>query len=255
MQDRAYDIVNISRASGRAKASDWLDNLFDRKIILKGDRKYGEDSSVLAGIASLDGLSVSFVMVDKGRDTKERIEKNFGMPMPEGYRKAYRIMKQAEKFNRPIITFIDTPGAYPGVEAENRGQGEAIAKNILLMTSLRVPIVTVISGEACSGGALALAVSDYIFMLENSYYSILSPEGFSSILARDKISIEEVCERMKLRAQDLKEFGVIDEIVKEEDFSRMVSNMKILLKNKIIELSSQDKDRLLENRKNRFRKF
>lgn len=207
--------VAIARDPKRPNIQDYIKNLFPDFFELRGDRLCGEDYSILGGIARFHGLPVTVIGMRKGRTLEENLRCNFGMPSPEGYRKALRLMKQAEKFRRPILTFIDTPGAYPGLEAEARGQGEAIARNLFEMSRLTVPTIALVTGEGNSGGALALAVSDRVLMLENAIYSILSPEGFASILWKDAGRSGEACELMKLTAQDLLAQGVIDGIVHE----------------------------------------
>jgi len=181
----AWEKVQIARQTQRPKTTDYIKNIFNDFIEFHGDRNFGDDKAIIGGIALLDEIPVTVIGEQKGKSAKENMERNFGMPEPEGYRKALRLMKQAEKFKRPIITFIDTPGAYPGVGAEERGQGEAIAKNIMEMSKLKVPIICIVIGEGSSGGALAIGVGDKIVMLENAVYSILSPEGFASILYKD----------------------------------------------------------------------
>ena len=180
-----------------------------------GDRRFGEDPAIISGIGTLSGRPVTYIAIDKGADLDSRMRNHFGCPMPEGYRKALRLMKQAEKFDRPIITFIDTPGAYPGKDAEERGQGEAIARNLMEMSGLTVPVIAVVTGEGSSGGALALGVANRILMLENAVYSVLSPEGFASILWKDSSRSGEACEIMKLTAQDLYKDGIVEEIIPE----------------------------------------
>lgn len=181
----AWDRVLLARKSDRPKALDYIKYIFDEFMELHGDRLYSDDKAIVGGIAYLDDMPVTVIGEQKGKSTKENMERNFGMPEPEGYRKSLRLMKQAEKFGRPIVTFIDTPGAYPGMGAEERGQGEAIARSMMEMSRLKVPIIAVVIGEGSSGGALAICVSDKIIMLENAIYSILSPEGFASILYKD----------------------------------------------------------------------
>lgn len=207
--------VAVARHPQRPNAQDIFDRLFTDLFIQRGDRLSGEDESILGGIARFHGRPVTVIATRKGRTLEENLRCNFGMPSPEGYRKALRLMRQAEKFHRPILTLIDTPGAYPGMEAEERGQGEAIARNLMEMSLLRVPIVAVVTGEGNSGGALALGVADRVLMLENAVYSILSPEGFATILWKDAGRHEEACELMGLTAPELKRLGVIDEIVPE----------------------------------------
>lgn len=211
----AHDRVFLARHKNRPKVDDYINALFDDLFIQKGDYIGKEDKSIYGGIAMFHGTPVTVLGHRKGRNLAENMEYNFGMPEPEGYRKALRMMKQAEKFGRPIITFIDTPGAYPGIEAEEHGQASAIAKNLAEMSVLKVPVIAVVTGEGSSGGALAIGVANSVFMLENAVYSVLSPEGFASILWKDSNRSAEACELMKLTAQDLKKFNVIDGIVKE----------------------------------------
>jgi acetyl-CoA carboxylase carboxyl transferase subunit alpha len=207
--------VAIARHPQRPGTVDIVENLFTDFLELKGDRCYGEDGAIYGGIGRFHGLPVTVIGTRKGKSLEENLRCNFGMPSPEGYRKARRLMEQAEKFHRPIITLIDTSGAYPGMGAEERGQGEAIARNLLTMSRLKVPIIAVITGEGNSGGALALGVADRVLMLENSAYAILSPEGFAAILWKDAARKDEACEVMHLTAPDLKDLGVIDEIIPE----------------------------------------
>lgn len=213
----AAERVTIARHPGRPNISDYILNLFTDFFEQRGDRFLGEDASIMGGIALYHDRPVTVIGTRKGKNLEENLRCRFGMPNPEGYRKALRLMKQAEKFHRPIITLIDTGGAYPGLEAEERGQGEAIARNLLEMSRLNTPVIAVITGEANSGGALALGVADRVLMLENAVYAVLSPEGFASILWKDSKRSEEACELMKLTAADLKELGVIDEMILEPD--------------------------------------
>lgn len=211
----AWDIVEIVRSPNRPTALDYAQNIFDEFIELHGDRLLKDDKAIVCGLARIDDVNFTVVAEQKGRNTKENIERNFGMPNPESYRKALRFMKQAEKFKRPIVTFIDTKGAYPGTLAEERGQGEAIARNLLEMSRLGVPIIVVVIGEGSSGGALAIGVGDRILMLENAVYSILSPEGYASILWKDSSRAKEAADVMKMTAKDLFDFNVIDKVIKE----------------------------------------
>ena len=211
----AWDIVELVRAPNRPTALDYIDNIFDEFIELHGDRNFKDDKAIVCGLAKLNNDVFTIIAQQKGRNTKENIERNFGMPNPESYRKALRFMKQAEKFKRPIITFIDTKGAYPGIEAEERGQGEAIAKNLFEMSRIKTSIITVVIGEGSSGGALAVGVADRILMLENAIYSILSPEGYASILWKDSSKAKEAADVMKMTAKDLYKFKVIDKIINE----------------------------------------
>ena len=207
--------VALARNPQRPGTADFISALFTDFFELRGDRHFGEDPSILGGVALYHGQPVTVIGHRKGRTLEENLKFNFGMPSPEGYRKAQRLMEQADKFRRPVITFIDTPGAYPGKEAEERGQGEAIARNLAEMSALTVPVVAVVTGEGSSGGALALGVANRVLMLENAIYSVLSPEGFASILWKDSSRHEEACDVMKLTAQDLLNYKVIDEIVPE----------------------------------------
>ena len=214
----AYEKVMAARDANKLTSVDYIAHMFgDSFIELHGDRRYADDKAVVAGLAMLFDTPVTVIGIEKGRNTKERVERNFGQAHPEGYRKALRLMKQAEKFHRPVITFIDTKGAYPGIGAEERGQGEAIASSMLEMASLTVPTISIIIGEGSSGGALALGLGNKVLMLENAIYSILSPEGYASILWKDASRAKEAAEKMKLTAKDLKEMNVIDEIIKEPE--------------------------------------
>ena len=211
----AWERVEIARNPKRKTALDYINEIFDEFIELHGDRCYGDDKAMVCGLGRIENQNYTIIAEQKGRNTKENIERNFGMPNPESYRKAIRIMKQAEKFNRPVITFIDTKGAYPGVEAEQRGQGEAIAKSMFEMAKLTVPVIAIVIGEGSSGGALAIGVANKVIMLENAIYSILSPEGYSSILWKDLSRFKEAADRMKLTANDLYDMGIIETVIKE----------------------------------------
>lgn len=257
----AWERVSLARMSERPKALDYINEIFTNFIELHGDRNFGDDKAIIGGIAKLDEMPVTVIGEQKGKKAKENMERNFGMPNPEGYRKALRLMKQAEKFCRPIVTFIDTPGAYPGMGAEERGQGEAIARNMLEMSNLKVPIICVVIGEGSSGGALAIAVGDKIVMLENAVYSILSPEGFASILYKDASRAKEAAENMKITAKDLKKLNIIDKIIKEpqggvqEDFETVAKELKSYIIKSIKELEKISKEELLQNRYEKFRKM
>ena len=213
----AYERVKLARDSARPKITDYIDRLFTDFIELSGDRLGKEDASILGGIARFNGIPVTVVGHQKGKNLEENLKMNFGMPGPEGYRKALRLMKQAEKFGRPVITFIDTPGAYPGMEAEENGISVSIAENLAQMSSLKVPIIAIVTGEGCSGGALAIGVADRVWMLENAVYSILSPEGFASILWKDSSRSEEACDVMKMTADELLEVDLIDKVIPEPE--------------------------------------
>lgn len=248
-----YEKVMLARDKDRLKITDYIDALFDDFIELKGDGIAGEDSAILGGIASFHGIPVTVIGHKKGATTEENIDCNFGMASPEGYRKAARLMKQAEKFNRPIITIVDTPGAYPGLMAEANGQANAIAENLALMSSLKVPIIAVITGEGSSGGALGIAVADRVFMLENAVYSILSPEGFASILWKDSKKADEAATLMKLTATELLNYGIIDGIIGEGN--KLIRNMDEMIYKEITELSKQKGESLLKNRYKKFREI
>ena len=213
----AWDRVQAARSMTRPVSGDYINTVFDRFMELHGDRLYGDDRAVIGGIAQIGERYVTVIGEQKGRSTKENKLRNFGMPNPEGYRKALRLMKQAEKFGRPIILFVDTPGAFCGVEAEERGQGEAIARNLFELAGLTVPVLSIIIGEGGSGGALALAMANEVWMLENSVYSILSPEGFAAILWKNGKRAAEAAEVMKMTAAELEELGVIDKVLAESE--------------------------------------
>lgn len=256
-----WEKVNIVRHKDRPTGKFYIENIFDNFIELHGDRYFGDDKAIIGGIGTLDNRSVTVIAITKGENTKENIERNFGMPKPEGYRKALRLMKQAEKFKRPIICFVDTPGAFCGVSAEERGQGEAIAKNLFEMSKLKTPIISVLMGEGGSGGALALAVADRVLMFQHAIYSILSPEGFASILWKDGSRVKEAAEVMKITAQDLLEFKVIDRIIKEpyggaqKNPLKMASTLKKALKEEVELLILKEEDKLVNERYERFRNY
>ena len=255
----AWDRVLLARKSDRPKALDYIKYIFDEFMELHGDRLYSDDKAIVGGIAYLDDMPVTVIGEQKGKSTKENMERNFGMPEPEGYRKSLRLMKQAEKFGRPIVTFIDTPGAYPGMGAEERGQGEAIARSMMEMSRLKVPIIAVVIGEGSSGGALAICVSDKIIMLENAIDSILSPEGFASILYKDSSKSKEAAEHMKLTSYDLKKLNIIDEIIKEpkngaqEDFEKVAESLKKCIKEEFKKLLKEEPYNLIEKRYKKYR--
>lgn len=213
----AWDTVQLSRAAGRPVATDYIELLFDDFIELHGDRYFSDDGAIVGGIASFCGMPVTVIGQQKGKNTKDNIKRNFGMPAPDGYRKALRLMKQAETFGRPIICFVDTPGAFCGLEAEERGQGEAIARNLFEMAALTVPVLSIVIGEGGSGGALAMAVANEVWMMENAIYSILSPEGFASILWKDSKKAADAADVMKITAADLYDNGLIEQIIPEEN--------------------------------------
>lgn len=253
--------VQIARHPERPLTMDYIQNCFEDFTELHGDRSFRDDPAIVGGLAKLRDYSVLVVGHQKGRDTKSNLYRNFGMPNPDGYRKAARLFRLAEKFGKPIITFLDTPGAYPGLEAEERGQAEAIAVNLKLMSSLKVPIIIVIIGEGASGGALGIGVGDRVLMLENSWYSVISPESCSSILWRSWDFKEQAAEALKLTAMDLKEHSVIDEIIKEpiggahRNPQKMFETMKETLINEILKLKSIPADELVSLRREKFYKM
>ena len=257
--ETAWQKVQIARANNRKTSLDYIEKIFDEFIELHGDRNYRDDKAMVCGLARIGTQSYTVIAEQKGRNTKENIERNFGMPNPESYRKAIRFMEQAEKLNRPIITFIDTKGAYPGIGAEERGQGEAIASSMLKMAGLKVPIISIVIGEGSSGGALAIGVANKVFMLENAIYSILSPEGYASILWKDASRTEEAAEKMKLTAKDLYELKVIDKIIEEpkdgEDFDLLAENLKNEIVSNINDLNNLTKEKIVEDRYQKFRKM
>ena len=255
----AWEKVEIARNPNRKTALDYIENIFEDFIELHGDRGFRDDKAIVCGLARIENQSFTIIAEQKGRTTKENIERNFGMPNPESYRKAIRFMKQAEKFGRPVITFIDTKGAYPGIGAEERGQGEAIAKSMFEMAKLKVPVIAIVIGEGSSGGALAIAVANKVFMMENAIYSILSPEGYSSILWKDSSRYKEAAEKMKLTAKDLYDLNIIDKIIKEpkkitnENFKKITENIKKEIQSEIAKMSSFTKDEIVNDRYQKFR--
>ncbi|MBU8905161.1 acetyl-CoA carboxylase carboxyl transferase subunit alpha [Desertibacillus haloalkaliphilus] len=256
---RPWERVQIARQGERPTTLDYIDRLFTDFLEMHGDRFYGDDEAIVAGIAKYNGTPVTVIGHQRGKDTKENIRRNFGMPHPEGYRKALRLMKQAEKFDRPIICFIDTKGAYPGMAAEERGQSEAIAKNLLEMAGLTVPVVCVVIGEGGSGGALALGVGNHIHMLENSTYSVISPEGAAALLWKDATLAQKAAETMKITAPDLKKLDVIDEIIPEvkggahRDVDEQAKSIDSVLKKSLDELSKLTKEELVESRYKKYK--
>ncbi|MBJ8349762.1 acetyl-CoA carboxylase carboxyl transferase subunit alpha [Streptococcus zalophi] len=250
-------ILKEARDQARMTTLDYINVIFEDFIELHGDRHYADDKSIVGGIARLNDLPVTVIGIQKGKNLQDNLNRNFGQPHPEGYRKALRLMKQAEKFNRPIVTFINTAGAYPGVGAEERGQGEAIARNLYEMSDLKVPIIAIIIGEGGSGGALALAVADKVWMLENTFYAVLSPEGFASILWKDGTRSIEAAELMKISAGELFKMGVIDKIIPEHGYfsSEIIAMMKKSLIESLTDLRKEDSIELIEKRYQRFRKY
>ena len=257
----AWERVKLARTVGRPTAIEYIEKIFDNFTELHGDRYFADDHAIVGGIAFFNNIPVTVIAQQKGRNTKENIDRNFSMPHPEGYRKALRLMKQAEKFKRPVICFVDTPGAFCGLGAEERGQGEAIARNLMEMMMLKTPIISIFIGEGGSGGALALAVADRIYMLENAVYSILSPEGFASILWKDSSRASEAAEVMKMTAGDLKSYGIIDGVINEPeggahmDCEMVTYSIKKVIESELTVLKSQEIEKVLENRYNKFRKI
>lgn len=255
----AWEKVEIARNPKRKTALEYIENIFDDFIELHGDRHFSDDKAMVCELAKIGKQNYTIIAEQKGRTTKENIERNFGMPNPESYRKAIRFMKQAEKFNRPIITFIDTKGAYPGIGAEERGQGEAIARSMFEMARVTVPVISIVIGEGSSGGALAIGVSNKIYMMEHAIYSILSPEGYSSILWKDSTRYKEAAEKMKLTAKDLYDLKIIDNIIKEpikyeeNTFKDITAEIKKLIISDINEMKKLNKEKLVEQRYKKFR--
>jgi len=250
-------IVREAREQTRLTALDLATGIFDDFIELHGDRSFRDDGAIIGGIGWLGDQAVTVVGIQKGKSLQDNLNRNFGQPHPEGYRKALRLMKQAEKFGRPIVTFINTAGAYPGVGAEERGQGEAIARNLMEMSDLKVPIIAIIIGEGGSGGALALAVADRVWMLENSIYAVLSPEGFASILWKDGTRAMEAAELMKITSHELLEMEVVDKVISERGLSakELLAREKNELQTEIEQLKQLSLEELLEERYQRFRKY
>lgn len=257
----AWERVEIARDSKRPTSLDYIEAIFDEFMELHGDRAFRDDGAIVGGLAVLDGQPVTVIGVQKGRNTKDNITRNFGMPSPEGYRKALRLMKQAEKFNRPVINFIDTPGAFCGVEAEERGQGEAIARNLMEMSDLKIPVLSIVIGEGGSGGALAIGVGNEVWMMENATYSILSPEGFASILWKDSKRAKEAAEVMKITAKDLKNMGIIEQIIPEEipacekNLPLIAKDMKKRMRHFLMEMEGKTGEELAALRYERFRRM
>ena len=253
--------VQLARHPQRPLSMDYIMSLSPNFVELHGDRYYGDDSAIVCGLGSIDDTKVVFLGQQKGKNTKENIYRNFGMMRPEGYRKALRVMKLAEKFNLPIISLIDTPGAYPGIGAEERGQGEAIARNLFEMSSLKTPIIAVVIGEGASGGALGVGICDKMFMLENTWYSVISPEGCASILWRDAAKAPEAADAMKVTPEDLVKMGICDEIIKEpiggahREFDKTATLLKSSILAEIKKLKSVDSDDFLDQRISRYEKM
>lgn len=256
---KPWDRVQVARHPNRPTTLDYIPHIFDDFIELHGDRLYGDDEAIVGGIASFQGQPVTVIGHQRGKDTKENVRRNFGMPHPEGYRKALRLMKQAEKFKRPIICLIDTKGAYPGKAAEERGQSEAIARNLVEMAGLEVPVISIVIGEGGSGGALALGLGNHILMLENSTFSVISPEGAASILWKDSALAQTAAEAMKITAPDLLEMGIIERIIQEirggahHDPEKQAELLSTAIKQSLDELKGLDAAALIEQRYNKFK--
>ena len=250
-----WQISQLARHPLRPYTLDYIPNLFSSFTELHGDRMFGDDAALICGIAKIDEHNFMFIGHQKGRDAKEKVKRNFGMPKPEGYRKALRVMKLAEKFGLPVVTFIDTPGAYPGIDAESRNQSQAIAENLYVMSNLKVPVVSVIIGEGGSGGALAIGISDKLGMLENSIYSVISPEGCASILWKDAKKAEQAADALCITAAKLVDFNLVDLIIPEplggahRDYGAMTSSLKMNLISMLEELKAVDIGKILSNRK------
>lgn len=253
MSKIAYERVKQARDNKRPTGLDYIRNIFKEFIEFHGDRRFADDPAIVGGVARLNGEPVTVIAIEKGHTAKERSARNFGAPNPEGYRKALRLMKQAEKFGRPIVCFIDTSGAYCGIGAEERGQGQAIAENLMEMSTLCVPVISVLIGEGGSGGALALAVADRVWMLQNAVYSVISPEGCASILWKDAAKAEEAAASLKLTAEDARSFGVIEKILSEKDLGKkeFYDRIRLLLAEELESLSKEPD--LVANRYDRFR--
>ncbi|UZJ80314.1 acetyl-CoA carboxylase carboxyltransferase subunit alpha [Fictibacillus sp. KU28468] len=256
-----WDRVLVARHPERPTTLDYIPSLFTDFIELHGDRLFGEDEAIVGGIGMFHGQPVTVIGQQRGRDTKENIRRNFGMPHPEGYRKALRLMKQAEKFSRPVICLLDTKGAFPGKSAEERGQSEAIARNLIEMAGLTVPIICIIIGEGASGGALALGVGNHVHMLENSWYSVISPEGAASILWKDSTKAKLAAESMKITAPDLKKLGVIDEVIEEvkggahHDSAEQARRIDAVLQQSLSDLQKMSEEELVEQRYEKYKKM
>ncbi|MFQ5780333.1 MAG: acetyl-CoA carboxylase carboxyltransferase subunit alpha [Nitrospiria bacterium] len=257
----AWQVTQLARHPKRPNTADYIDMIFEDFIELHGDRLFGDDRSMTAGLARLEGRSVVVIGHQKGKSVKERVARNFGMPHPEGYRKAFRMMRLAEKFNKPLITFVDTPGAYPGVGAEERGQSEAIARNLMVMSQLKVPIISVVIGEGGSGGALAISVADRILMLEYAIYSVISPEGCAAILWNDAAKTADAAEALKMTAKDLLRLGIIERIIPEpqggahRDPQKMAEIISMTIGKQLANLETIPPDERLRQRYSRLRKI
>lgn len=252
----AYEKVLLARAKDRPTGLSYMENIFQDFIELHGDRRFADDPAIVGGLATLGGRPVTVIVMEKGKDMRERVKRNFGSPNPEGYRKALRLMEQAEKFRRPVVCFVDTAGAFCGMGAEERGQGQAIAENLLAMAGLKTPIVSVLIGEGGSGGALALALADRVWILENAVYSVISPEGCASILWKDSKKVKDAADCLRLTAQDMLELGVVEQVIAEEkDFSQTYQHIQTELAAALSQLEQLPVEELLAQRYQRFRRF
>ena len=253
----AYEKLKAARASRRPTGAAYVEELFSSCIELHGDRRFGDDAAIVGGIGMLGDTPVTYIAIDRGTDIQSRMAKNFGCPKPEGYRKGLRLMKQAEKFGRPIICLVDTQGAFCGADAEERGQGEAIAENIMEMMDLHVPVISIIIGEGGSGGALALASANRVYMLENAVYSVISPEGCASILWKDSARVADAAEVLHITAADMKQYGIAEEIIAEDfrNFPAMCASLRTTLERDLAQMAELSPDQLQQTRYERFRKF
>ncbi len=251
----AYQKLKAARANDRPTASAYIRQLFENTLELHGDRKFGDDPAMLGGVGWLGDLPVTYIAIEKGDSTQERIRRNFGCPKPEGYRKALRLMQQAEKFHRPVVCLVDTSGAYCGEDAEQRGQGQAIADNLLQMMRLQTPVISVVIGEGGSGGALGIAVADRVYMLENAVYSVISPEGCASIIWKDAGMVAQAAEHLRITAADMVELGVAERVIPEnfEQFDQMCEQLKNQLLSDFAALSALPAEQMLQQRYARFR--
>ncbi len=253
----AYEKLKTARRNGRPLGSDYINAMITERLDLCGDRRFAEDSAIVAGIGLLGDIPVTYIAIDKGHDLDERVKKNFGCVKPEGYRTALRLMKEAEKFRRPVICFVDTLGAFPGADGEERGQGQAIAENIMEMMGLKTPVISVIIGEGGSGGALALASASKVYMLENAVYSVITPEGCASILYKDAGRVAEAAEALRITAQDMVDQGVAEEIIPEnfDNFPAMCTDITARLTADIDSMSALSGEEIVQNRYARFRRI
>ena len=251
----AYEKVCEARKGTRPMGKFYINEILDSFIELHGDRRYADDKAIMAGVGEIDSMPVTVIAMERGDSLSERMERKFGCPAPEGYRKALRLMKQAEKFKRPVLCFIGSSGAYCGIDAEERGQGQAIAENLTEMMTLKTPIISIVVGEGGSGGALALGVADRVFMLENSVYSVISPEGCASILWKDKKNAPEAAEHLHLTAQDLLKFGIVEKIIREEGKTKeeIAQDLKIEILSELLKLKALSAYEMTNMRYNRFR--